>query len=167
MQFNKYTHTHTPGNSTNSPSLFPLRPISPCRAADAAPGRLNNASPRGGRQTVRGLPHGDSCGVNNKLQQLMLCSSKSMSTSLLSIRRSPSTRMGGPWGKYRRTSSRSYGRCGTSAVSCAWSGGTRMRSARIPLSTCEACDTRGTHVQVYIFFTVVQTGIRTEPQNHL
>ena len=36
-----------------------------------SPGRLNdsNASPRGERQPARGLPHGDSCGVNNKLQQ--------------------------------------------------------------------------------------------------
>ena len=38
--------------------------------------------------------------------------------------------------------------CGTSVVSCVRSGGTRMRSARIPLSTCEFCDARGTHVQV-------------------
>ena len=38
-----------------------------------------------------------------------------------------------------------------------------MRSARIPLSTCELCDARG----MYNFFAVVQTGIGTEPQNHL
>ena len=86
--------------------------------------------------------------VNNKLQQLMLCSSKSMSTSLLLIRRSLSTRMDGPWRRCRRASSRSYGQYGTSAGSCARSGGTRMRSARIPLSTCEFCDAGGTHVQV-------------------
>ena len=34
-------------------------------------------------------------------------------------------------------------------------------------STCEVCDARGTHVQVYFCFAVVQTGIRTVPQNHL
>ena len=43
--------------------------------------------------------------------------------------------MVGPWGKYSRTSSISYGRCGASAVSCARSGGTRMGIAWIPLST--------------------------------
>ena len=33
--------------------------------------RLNdsNASPLGQRQPARGLPYGNSCGVNNKLQQ--------------------------------------------------------------------------------------------------
>ena len=36
--------------------------------------------------------------VNNKLRLLMLCSSKPISTSLLSIQRSLSTRMGGPGG---------------------------------------------------------------------
>ena len=51
-------------------------------------------------------------------------------------------------GRCRTTSTRSYGRCGTSVVSCARSGGTRIRSAQIPLSTCEFCDARGTHVQV-------------------
>ena len=98
----------------------------------------------------------------NKLRQLMLCSSKSMSTSILSIQRSLSTRMGGPWGRCRSTSSKSYGRCRTSTVSCARSGGTRIGTARIPLSACEFCDARGTHV-----FLFVQTGIRTVPQNHL
>ena len=133
-----------------------------------SPGRLNDSNdlPRGERQPARGLPHGDSRGVNTKLQQLVLCSSKSMNTSLLSIRRSLSTRMGGPWGRYRRTSSRSYGRCGTSAVSCARSGDTRMGSARIPLSAYKFCDARGTHVQVQVC-PFVQTGIRTVPQNHL
>ena len=35
------------------------------------PRRLNDshALHRGERQTARGLPHGDNCGVNNKLQQ--------------------------------------------------------------------------------------------------
>ena len=56
-----------------------------------------------------------------------------MSTLLISIRISLSTRMGGPWGRCRRPSSISYGRCGISAVSCARSGGTRMGSAWIPL----------------------------------
>ena len=109
------------------------------RDGNRPPPRLNdsNASQRGERQTARRLPHGDSCGVNNKLQQLMLCSSKSMSTSLLLIRISLSTSMGGPWGRCRRTFSVSYGRRGTSAVSCARSGGTRMGSAWIPLSTPE------------------------------
>ena len=121
---------------TEPASLLQTVPA-PCRAADASPGRLNdsNASPCGERQPARGLLHGDSCGANNKLQQLMLCSSKSMSASLFSIRRSLSNRMSGPWWRCRRTSSRSYGRCGTSAVSCGWSGGARMGSAPIPLST--------------------------------
>ena len=49
------------------------------------PRRLNDSHvlQRGKRQTARGLLHGDSCGVNNKLQQLMLCSSKSISILLL------------------------------------------------------------------------------------
>ena len=154
MQFNKYTHTHT--HQVTPPTLLPTFLSALSRRVGLLmppPGRLNdsNASPRGERQTPRGLPHGDSCGVNNKLQQLMLCSSKSTSTLLLSIRRSLSTRMGGAWGRCRWTSSRSYGRCETSAVSCARGGGTRMRSARIPLSTCKFCDARGTHVQVYFF----------------
>ena len=132
-----------------------------------SPGRLNdsNASTRGERQPARGLPHGDSCGVNNKLQQqLMLCSSKSMSTSLFSIRRSPSTRMGGPWTRCRRTSSRSYGRCVTSAVSCARSGGTRMGNAPIPFSTYEFRDPPCTHVQVEVFFLLCKQALEPYPQ---
>ena len=147
-----YKHTHPPPlPQVTPPTLLPSSLSALSRRVGLlmpSPRRLNNASPRGERQTARGLPHGDSCGVINKLQQWMLCSSKLMSTSLLSIRRSFSTRMGGPWGKCKRTSSISYGRCGTSAVLCAQGGGTRMRSARIPLSTCEVCDARGTHVQV-------------------
>ena len=94
----------------------------------------------------------------------MLCSSESMSTSPLSIRRSLFTRMGGPCGRCRRTSSRSYGRCGTSAVSYARSGGTRIRSARIPLSTCEFCDARGTHVQLYFFLLWCNQTLEPNPQ---
>ena len=148
-----YMHTHTHTQQTTPPALLPFSISALARRAGLlmpSPGRLSdsNDSPHGERQPARGLPHGDSYGVDTKLQQLVLCSSKSMSTSLLSIWRSLSTRMGGPWGRCRKTSSRSYGRCGTSAVSCARSGGTRMGSARIPLSAGEFCDARGTHVQV-------------------
>ena len=153
---NIHAHTHTHTHQVTPPTFLPsfLSALSRRIGLLMPPsGRLNdsNASPRGERRTARGLPHDDSCGVNNKLQQLMLCSSKSMSTLFLSIRRSLSTRMVRPWGRCRRTSSRSYGRCETSAVSCPRSGGTRMRSARIPLSMCEFCDACGTHVQVYFF----------------
>ena len=102
--------------------------------------------------------------VNNKLRQLMLCSSKSASTSLLSVQRSLSTRLGGPWGRCRRTSSRSYGRCGTSAVSCARSGGTRMGSVRIPLSGYKFCDARSTHVQVQVFLLWCKQALEPYPK---
>ena len=148
----QHTHTHTHTHQVTRPTLLPSSLATLSRRVGQLmppPERLNNASPRGERQTTRGLPHGDSCGVN-KLQQWVLCSSKSKSTSLVSIRRSLSTKMGGPWGRCTGTSSRSYDQCGNSAVSCAWSGVIRMRSARTPLSTCEFCDARGTHVQVYL-----------------
>ena len=144
MHTHAHTHTHT--QQATPPALLSSSISALSRRVGLlmmpSPGRLNvsNDSPRGERQLARGLPHGDSCGVNTKLQQLVRCSSKSMSTSLLSIRRSLSTRMGGPWG-----------RCGTSAVSCARSGGTRMGSGRIPLSAYTFCDARGTHVQVEFF----------------
>ena len=140
---NTHTHTHTHTQQATPPALLPPSISALSRRLGLllmpSPGTLNdsNDSPRGERQLARGLPHGDSCGVNTKLQQLVLCSSKLMSTSLLSIRKSLSTRMGGPWG-----------RCGTSAVSCARSGGALMGSGRIPLSAYTLCDARGSHVQL-------------------
>ena len=159
MHTHAHTHTHT--QQATPPALLSSSISALSRRVGLlmmpSPGRLNvsNDSPRGERQLARGLPHGDSCGVNTKLQQLVRCSSKSMSTSLLSIRKSLSTRMGGPWG-----------RCGTSAVSLlgavvhGWgvvgSRSLRIRFAMHAVRTCK-CN----------FFPFVQTGIRTVPQNDL